>query len=163
MKTVIMFVLLVVATLAIAQTAPPATPVSNLYAVGGSFNNAASPAVAGTGLYAHKLGDSGTYAFTVIDALPNTLKPFTVNTNFGVGIAQKIATIGKVPIYVPTSAGISYNGTNTGWAWSTGAMATIKIKNSSWYLLPNVRVVKSSVSNGTGYQPVVGIMFGWGQ
>ena len=143
-----------------AQT--PAPALTNIYAAGISFNNGASPAIAGTGMYAHLIADgSGTYAFTVVDALPTSLKPFTVTSNFGAGIAQKVFTIGSVPIFVPTSAGISYNGTNTGWAWSTGALASIKVKNN-WRIFPNVRIVKSSVSNGSGYQPIVGVMFGWG-
>jgi hypothetical protein len=148
-----------------AAPAPAATPAlpSNLYAAGVSFNSTASPRIAGTGLYARLISDStGTYAFTVLDALPASISPFTVTTNMGVGVAQKLFTVGKVPIFVPTSAGISFNGTNTGWAWSTGAIASIRIKNN-WRVLHNVRIVKSSVSNGAGYQPIVGVLFGWGQ
>lgn len=148
--------------LAIGFTLPLAAQDTNIYAGGLSYNNGASPAIAGTGLYAHKITDTGTYAFTVIDAVPLTVKPFTVTTNFGVGIAQKVATLGKADIFVPTSAGVSYNGTNTGWAWGTGAMAVVKVKGN-YFLGPNVRIVKSSVSNGQGYQPIVGVVFGWGQ
>lgn len=136
---------------------------SNIYAAGLSFNQSASPAVAGTALYAHLLSDnSGTYAFTVVDALPTNVHPFTVTTNFGAGIAQKVFSIGSVPLYIPTAAGISFNGTNTGWQWSTGALASIKLKGN-WRVMPNVRIMKSSVSSGAGYQPIVGIMFGWGK
>ena len=142
---------------AVAQTTP-----SNIYAAGISFNNNGSPAVAGTGLYAKLINDGmGTYAFTVVDALPQNAKPFTVTTNFGAGIAQKAFMIGKVPVFIPSSAGISFNGTNTGWAWSTGALASVKLKGN-WRVFPNVRIVKSSVTNGTGYQPIVGVLFGWG-
>ncbi len=135
---------------------------ANIYAGGISFNNAGSPSIAGTGLYARSISGSGTYAFTVVDALPTNLKPFTVTTNFGGGIAQKLFTIGKVPIFLPSSAGVSYNGSNTGWVWSTGALASITVKKN-WRIFPTVRIAKSSVSNGTGYQPIVGILFGWGQ
>lgn len=149
--------------LALPLAAQTDTLPSNIYAGGISFNSGASPRIAGTGLYARLLSDgSGTYAFTVVDALPVSVKPFTVNTNFGLGIAQKLVTIGKVPIFVPTSAGVSYNGVNTGWAWSTGALASVKVKDN-WRVMPNVRIVKSSVSNGAGYQPIVGVLFGWGQ
>lgn len=141
-----------------------AQSVTNLYAAGVSFNNQGTPGIAGSALYAHSLGDSGTYAFTVVDALPTQFKPFVVTTNFGAGVAQKVVTLGKVPIFVPTSAGISFNGTNTGWAWSTGALASIKLSaKKNWRIFPTVRIAKSSVSNGTGYQPIVGILFGWGQ
>lgn len=161
----ILAVLAVLTIGAFAQAVPPAPPVapSNIYAAGVSFNSGASTAVAGTGMYAHLLSDgTGTYAFTVVDVLPNTFKPFTVTTDFSAGIAQKIVTLGKVPIYIPTSAGVSFTGSNTGWAWSTGAMASIKVKGG-FHVFPNVRIVKSSVSGGTGYQPVVGLLFGWEQ
>lgn len=156
--TLVVALLLLLPCLAQAQSEPlPA----NLYAAGVSYNVGGSPAVAGTGLYARLLS-GGTYAFSVVDALPLSVKPFTVSTNFGFGVAQKVVTIANVPIFVPTSAGISYNGNNTGWAWSTGGLAAFKVKGNL-RVLPNVRIVKSSVSNGAGYQPIVGVLFGWGQ
>lgn len=142
--------------------APAPAPLSNLYAAGVSYNNSGSPAIAGSALYAHLVdSSSGTYAFTVVDALPNSLKPFTVTTNFSAGVAQKVFTLAKIPIFVPTAAGVSYTGSNTGWAWSTGGGGVISIKGN-WKLIPTVRIAKSSVSGGTGYQPVVGLLVGWG-
>lgn len=156
------FLTLTLIVLALALSAS-AQSLTNIYAAGVSYNSSGSPSVAGTGLYARLLSDgTGTYAFTVVDALPQSYKPFTVNTDFGAGIAQKLFSIGKYPIFVPTSAGISYNGSNTGWAWSTGGMVSIPIKNN-WRIFPAVRVVKSSVSGGSGYQPIVSLLFGWGQ
>jgi len=146
--------------------------ITNLYAAGASYNVGGTPAVAGTALYAHlitsqdpqtgKTTDTGTYVFTAVDALPNTLKPFTVNTNIGAGIAQRVATIGKFPIFMPSAAGISWNGSNTGWQWNAGVAVPIRIKSSQYYLMPTARFLKSSVSNGTGYQPIIGLLFGWG-
>lgn len=169
MKNTLLALFFLAASIAFGQSSstsiipvtPPA-PISNLYAAGVSYNVGASPSVAGTALYAHLVADTATYAFTAVDVLPNTLKPLTVNTNIGVGIAQKIATIANVPIYIPTAVGISWNGSNTGWQWNTGALVSIHIKGSS-YILPSVRVVKSSVSNGSGYQPIIGVLYGWGQ
>jgi hypothetical protein len=134
--------------------------VNNIYAGGGSYSVNASPAVAGTALYAHSLGNSGTYAFTAVDALPSTLKPFTVTSNIGAGVAQRVFTVGTLPVYMPTAAGISWSGTNTGWQWSGGALVGIKVKGN-YYLMPSVRFLKSSVSGGTGYQPIFGLLFGW--
>jgi hypothetical protein len=164
MKTFLTVVTLVVLILAMSALSFAQTDTSptNLYAAGISYNAGASPAIAGTGLWAHKVADTGTYAFTAVDALPTSTKPLVVNTNFSAGVAQKVLTIGKVPIFIPTSAGISYNGSNTGWAWTTGALASIRVKDK-FRICPNVRLVKSSVSNGEGYQPVVGILFGWGE
>ena len=136
--------------------------VTNLYAGGISFNGTASPRIAGTGLYARLIADgSGTYAFTVVDALPASVRPFTVTTNMGVGIAQKLFTVGKVPIFLPTSAGVSFTGNNTGWMWNGGFLASVKVKGN-WRVMPNVRFLKASVGGG-GYQPIAGILVGWGQ
>ena len=155
--------LLMFAVTAFAQSLPIDLNLpSNVYGAGVSYNVGGSPAVAGTGMYAHLLADTGTYAFTVVDLLPNTQPKFTVSTNIGVGIAQKVAAIKNIPIYIPTTAGISIAGGNTGWAWSTGGMAVFSVKDN-FKIMPNVRIVKSSVSNGTGYQPIIGVMFGWGQ
>ena len=148
--------------LASAGATPVAGPLQNIYAAGASYSINASPAIAGTALYAHSLNTVGTYAFTAVDALPATVKPFTVTTNIGGGIAQKVFTLGNVPIYMPTAAGISWSGTNTGWQWSGGGLAAIHVKGS-YYLMPSVRFLKSSVSGGTGYQPIFGVLVGWGK
>ena len=154
---------LVLAMAALAQAPPPAqtTDLTNIYAAGISYNNGGKPQLSGSGLWAHKVADTGTYAFTVVDVVTVSKKPFTVSTNFGLGVAQKVFTIGKVPVFVPTSAGVSYTGGNTGWAWSTGALASIPFKGQ-YRIMPNVRLIKSSVDTN-GYQPVIGVMFGWGQ
>lgn len=132
----------------------------NVYAAGVSYNQGASPQIAGTGLYARAVSDSGTYAITIVDVLPTTIRPFVVTTQFSAGVAQRIVTIGGIPFYAPSAAGISYNGNNTGWAGTTGVLASIRIKDD-WRVMPNVRVVKSSVSNGTGYQLIAGVLFAW--
>lgn len=144
-----------------------AQEVSNLYMAGASFNNGGSQPVAGTALYAHEViaptdtYKGATYAFTVIDALPLSKKPFTVSTSVGVGIAQRVFTLGKADIFIPTAAGIQWTGANVGWEWNTGAGAMFRLPKSL-YLMPNVRILKGSVG-GAGYQPIVGVLFGWGQ
>ena len=161
MKSRILLSLFALSICCFAQ-APPT--LQNLYAAGVSWNQAGTPAVAGTALFAHLVNDgSGTYAFGVYDALPQNTKPFTVTSNVGMGIAQQIFKIGNTPVFIPTAAGISFTGSNTGWAWSTGVGVPIKIKSSSWYAMPTVRVVKSSVAGGTGYQLIPTILFGWGK
>lgn len=141
--------------------------VNNLYMAGVSYNSNGNPQVAGTAMYAHQINTSGTYAFSVYDAMPNTVKPLTVTSNIGVGIAQKVLTIDGHDLFMPTSAGISYTGTNTGWSWSAGAGVPFKFRaaadGGAWYIMPIVRVVKSSVANGTGYQPIVTLTFGYGK
>lgn len=158
---ILVAVMLCLSFTAFAQVTTPAAPdvASNVYAAGISYNNAASPVIAGTALYAHKVNDAGTYAFTVFDALPTNAKPFTVQSNVSAGIAQKVFSIGKIPIFAPTAAGVSFNGQNTGWAWSTGALASISVKGK-YRIMPGVRVIKSSVG-GSGYQPIVSVLFGF--
>ena len=156
--------LLVVCALAIGAAAQTTTLPDNIYAGGISFNSSASARFAGTGLYARKVNDgSGTYFFTAVDALPATVSPFTVTTNFGAGVAQKLPfALGKIPLYAPVGAGFSYNGTNKGWEWNGGILASVRLKGN-WHLYPNARFLKSSISNGSGYQPIVGVMIGWAQ
>ena len=142
-------------------------PYDHLGAVGVSYQPGGT--AAGTGMYSQRLAaSSGAYAFTVADAVPQLKnKPYTVNNSFSAGIAQKLVTlkVGKlaVPLFIPTSAGISYSGASTGWAWSTGGMAVVPLgKSTAWYLLPVVRVIKSSVNNNAGYGAVAGVLIGWG-
>ena len=139
------------------------TPIQNFFGGGVSYNNAGSPAVAGTAFFAKSVNDgSGTYAFTAVDLLPNSLKPLTVTTNISTGIAQKVFSIGKYNVYAPITAGLSFQGSNVGWAWTGGGLVPIKVKNN-WYIVPSVRFAKSSVSNGTGYQLIPGIAVAWGK
>ena len=154
--------ILLVIGLGLLVTPARAQDVQNVYAGGASYNINASPSVSGTAIYAHEIMGTGTYAFTAVDALPTTIKPFTVTTNIGVGVAQRIVTIGSIPIYVPTTAGISWSGTNTGWQWNGGGLAMIHLKGN-YYLMPSVRFLKSSVSSGSGYQPILGVLLGWGK
>jgi hypothetical protein len=143
-----------------AQTTP--ANIQNLYVAGGSYNFNASPSIAGTALYAHLTTTTGTYAFTVVDAVPTTIKPFPVTSNIGAGLAQKMFTIHKISLYMPTAAGISWTGANVGWQWTGGGAATIPLKHS-FYLVPTVRFLKSSVSGGSGYQPMFSLLFGFGK
>ena len=140
---------------------------ANLYAAGASYNSGASQPVAGNAMYAKLVSQSaGTYGFTMLDILPITTKPFTVSTNVSAGIAQKILNFQGVSFYAPTSAGISLTGSNTGWTWTSGILADYNIKKNgtatAFHVMPNVRWLKSSVSNGSDYQLIGGLMVGWG-
>lgn len=160
----ILLVFALVSAAASAQTAPvqAVTDRENLYMAGLSYNSGANKPIAGTALYARNISDVGTYAFTMIDVLPVTVKPFTVTSNIGAGIAQKAFSIGKFPVFVPTAVGISWSGQDTSYQWSTGAGVPIEIKGTNWYLMPNVRLFKSGLPGGS-YQPILGVLFGWGQ
>jgi hypothetical protein len=142
-------------------TATPAADLTNIYGLGASWNPGGSPAIAGTALYAHGIGNTGTYAFTVLDALPNTTKPFTVTTNVGVGVAQKLLTLGSVPIYGTTATGVAWSGANAGWQYNLGAAALIGIsKNKNYFIMPTGRVLKSTINGG--YSPIIGVEFVFG-
>lgn len=145
----------------LAPTAYAQTP-SNVFAAGATFNYNAQPEIAGSALYARLiLAGSGTYAFTVVDVLPNSTHPFTVTSNFSIGVSQKLFTLWKVPIFTPSGAGVSYTGANTGWSWNSGILADVRIKKSNWRIFPVVRFSKSNVSNGSGAQALIGVMFGY--
>ena len=158
MKKFILFLVLCFAASCFGQSAP-AAPSTNIYAVGVSYNQGSSPAVAGTALWAHSVSDSGTFAFTVVDILPLGYHPFAVTTNVGVGVAQKLFTVHGLDVYGSGSAGLSVNGSNTGWAWTSGALIDVPVKGGKYHLMPNVRLLKSSIGNGAGYQPILGILY----
>jgi hypothetical protein len=156
------FVLLAAFALCLTGVSEAQAP-SNIYAAGVSVNPGQNPSVAGTLIWAHALNASGTYAGTIVDILPQTIKPIVVNTNIGVFAAQKIATIGTIPVYGTGSTGISLTGTNTGWSYSAGGAAMFKLPNPNFYMMATVRVSKSTVSGSTGYQLIPGVEFAWGQ
>jgi hypothetical protein len=152
-----------------AQTSSTTTTTlpTNVYAAGVSYNNGNSTPVAGTALYARVASaENGTFAFTALDVLPTAYKPFTVSTNVSVGVAQKVWSLNGITFYMPTSAGVSITGSNTGWTWTGGILADYPIKRkgvaTSYRVMPNVRFLKSSVSNGSDYQLIAGVMIGIG-
>ena len=159
---IVLFALFAFATTASAQTTLP----TNLYAGGISYNSGASNPVAGTAMYDRLTTDS-TYAFTALDILPISVKPFTVSTNVSVGVAQKVLTWNNINFFTPTSAGLSITGNNTGWTWTSGILADYNIKKSGkatqYHVQPNVRWLKSSVSGGSDYQLIGGALFAWGK
>jgi hypothetical protein len=139
---------------------------NNLYAAGAAWNQSGNSPVAGSALYARLVSqESKTYAFTVVDILPISKKPFTVTTNIGVGVAQKAFNLYGVSFYVPASAGVSITDANTGWAWTGGVLADYQLKKggklTNLHFQPNVRWVKSSVSNGSSYQLIPGAWLGY--
>lgn len=146
------------------DTATTATDSLNIWGAGISWNQGASSSaaqqIAGTAMYARQQTTAGTYAFTVFDAVPTTLKPVTVTTDVAVGVAQRLFTVTGWQIYLTAAAGPSWTGSNTGWAWTGGGMATHQIKTSSWWIGPNVRTLKSSVNGNSGYQLIIGLMAG---
>lgn len=156
-------VLLLAAVCAFAQT--PADPI-NIYALGGSWNQSASSVTsqqfAATALYARAQNTVGTYAFTALDLVPTSVTPITLTTQTSVGIAQRALTISGWKIYGTAAAGPSWTGNNSGWAWIAGGMATHPLGKGNWRIMPNVRTIKSSVSNNSGYQLIIGLMIGSG-
>ena len=138
-----------------------AQDVTNLYGAGVAYSVNASPSFSGSAFYARNIADSHSYAYTNVLAVPTSVKPFQVSTNIGVGIAQKFVTFGTTNVYCDTTAGPSWTGSNFGWQYNGSCFAPVHVKKS-YYVIPLVGFLKSSVSNGSGYQPVIGIHFGWG-
>lgn len=165
-KLIILSLLLIVAAGTLVAQSPTPTPINapiqNLYALGGSYNFSASPKFSGTALYGHLVVSPGTYFFGVMDIVQTTVKPYIITNNVGVGLAQKIVTMGKVSLIVPTTAGVSWTGSNAGWQW-TGGLAFVIRLNSNLYLIPTARYLQSNVSNGSGTQPIIGVEFGFGK
>ena len=137
-------------------------PIQNIYAFGGSYNFNTSPKFSGTALYGHLVVSPGTYFFTLVDVVPTTTKPYTVTNNVGVGLAQKMFSIGRVDLVIPTTAGVSWTGLNVGWQWNGGFAFVIHL-NHNLYLIPTARYLRSNVSNNSGTQPIIGMEFGFGK
>lgn len=135
----------------------------NIYGAGVSYSVNAKPSVAGTAMYSYKLTDSNTYFTTTFDVLPNTIRPFTVSSNVGAGVAQKVATIANHNIYCLSTAGVSWTGSNTGWQFNGGCATAFKVGTQGFSIVPTFRFLKSNVTNGTGYQPVFGLLYVWGK
>jgi hypothetical protein len=156
--------LAITAVAAFGQTVTPTT--QNIYAFGLSWNQSASTSVAqqiaGTAMYARQQNSAGTYVFTAIDIVPTTVTPVTITTQTSVGVAQKVLAFGGWTFYATAAAGPSWTGTNTGWAWLAGGMGTHSIGKNGWQIMPNVRTIKSSVGNNSGYQLIIGVMLGFG-
>ena len=161
MKTTIslVFVLMLTALMGLAQAA---TDPANIYALGGSWNQSASTETsqqfAATALYARKQSEAGTYAFTAIDIVPTSVQPITLTTQTSVGVAQRVLGLGGWTIYATVAAGPSWTGMNTGWAWLAGGMASHPLGKTDWKVAPNVRTIKSSVNNNSGYQIIIGAL-----
>jgi hypothetical protein len=136
---------------------------ADFVAAGASWNQGATPAVGGTGLYAHRLAD-GTYYVSIVDILPTSYKPFLTQTNASSGIAQKVREIFGLSIYAIGSAGVVTTGVNTGWTWTAGGGAPIKLPgkagDAGWFVMPTVRVINPNVSDR---RYIAGLMLSWGK
>lgn len=162
-KALFSVVLLFVTVGAFGQTASSPAALTNFYGIGGNYNGAnANPSFSGSAFWAHKLADTGTFSFTGVDAYPISVKPFTVVTNTFTGVLQRVLTVGKVDLFITSGAGVSVSGQNVGLGWNAGGAGVFKIKNNI-FLATTVRVQKSAVSNGAGYQLQPGISVVWGQ
>lgn len=157
-------------------------PPTNVYAAGSSFSPGASPAIDGTGFYAHLLAGnctssttaSGTttsckptYGVSIYDVLPESVNPFRVTTNLSVGVAQQVFELNGLKVFVPASGGITTTGTNTGWNFTGGGLLDYTFKKNGapthWHLMPNARWVCSNVNGGSGCQITGGLLIGLDQ
>lgn len=170
----ILLALFVLPCMAHAQTAAPApTPAAvadaasaNFYAGGIAWNQSGNPQIGGNVIYGHEVSSDTVphmYFVSILDILPTGNKPFTATTNIGAGVAQQVTTIAGFPLFYLATTGLTINGPNTGWNYDGGIATTFnpfKKKCPSCFLMPHARFLKASVSNGSGYQPIVGIDFG---
>lgn len=136
---------------------------ANIYGVGLSANPGQSPSVSGTALWAHSLNGSGTYVGTIVDFLPETIKPIVVSTNAGAFVAQKVATVAGHDIFATGSTGIAIAGAHTGWNYTGGGAIFFKLPQPNWFLSANVRFSKSTVSGGNDFQIIPGVQLNWGK
>jgi hypothetical protein len=154
-RNVLGVLVILIAAVAHGQALNP----SMIFMAGPSYNPSGSPQVAGTFMSAYAINTVGTYGFTIYDATPSGTDPFTVHTSVGIGMAQRVSSLGQVGLYMPTGAAVDYTGDNVGWAWTTGLGAAIPLTHHM-LLMPTIRTQKSSVGNGQGIHLIYGVMFG---
>jgi hypothetical protein len=137
----------------------------NFGAVGGSWNQFASPQVNGLAVYAHKIAGSEkpTYSFTAVTFLSASRNPFRVATTTETGIAQHLLDFAPFRVYgigqvgVATSA--NADGTSVGLAYSGGAIALAPL-GRGWTAGPFVRVIKPGTIER---QWAIGLIVGLGR
>lgn len=154
------FLAVLAVLLCLAVPAFSADAFSDVVGGGASFNQYSEPQISGNLIYAHKVSE-GLYSFNLVDLTSKTAEPFTVTTSITTGLAQYVRTIGRARVYVVGTFGVSAGGEDVGSAFSSGGAAVIPLGSKGWCLLPNVRVLKSSLTSE--FQAVYGLSFGWGQ
>jgi hypothetical protein len=134
-------------------------PIQNIVGGGVYFDQFSTPQIGGNLFYAQALSvTQGTYSFTLIDFTSKTVKPFTLMTTTSTGILQHMRDFGPVRIYGVGTIGVSAGGSNAGLAYTGGGVAVIPL-GRNWFLLPNLRILKSAVSE---FQGVYGLAVGFG-
>ena len=132
----------------------------NFAAMGASWNQYASPGIAGSLLYAKRLGDSDdTYSFSYVDLISKSQEQFSAATSITTGVAKKLLKFGKARVYGTTGVGLLAGGENIGYSWTAGGALAIPL-GKGFQVLPNVRVIKSSL---TDFHAIYGLMLGFGK
>ena len=135
------------------------TLAQNVVGLGVSFNQMNRASLAGSLMYAHRLTTTGRqWSFSSFDVIPLPTNPYISMTSVTTGVAQEMGCIGKLCIVLPLAAGITSNGTNTGWGWTSALLLSYPIGH--WRIMPNVRVNATSVGHGAGPQMTFGVMIG---
>jgi len=127
-------------------------------AMGMSWNQYAAPQISGNLLYAKRI-DDGLYSFNFVDVISKSMQPFSTATSVTTGIGKRVGHLYGAPIYLTTGVGVLAGERNTGYSWQSGGTIALGL-GKGWELLPNVRVIKSSL---TDFQFIVGIMIGLGK
>jgi len=132
----------------------------NFVAAGMSFNQHAEPNIAGNLLYAHKMNEEGSlYSFNFIDLVSKDKDKFIVGTSITAGIAKKLVEFGRAKVFGTTGVGILAGGENVGYSWTSGGAVVIPL-GKGWQALPNIRIIKSSL---TEFEGIYSFMLGWGK
>lgn len=139
-----------------AQTGP-----ENFAAMGMGWNQYVSPQINGNLLYAHRLDDAAAplYSFTFVDLISQQTEKFSVATSITTGIAKQFLQVNTVRVFATTGVGVLAGAENVGYSWTSGGAVSVPL-GKGWALLPNVRVIKSSL---TDFQWIGGVMLGWGK
>ena len=150
MKTLLSVILaaLVCAACVLAQDAQPNEFAAALTA----YQGGATPAFTGAGIYAKQLAPEGapkTYSLSEYDVIPQTWRPFVLNSVIRTGLYQELLQYGNLRGGVCADVGGGTAGASAVGSYSGCGMAFYRFGKTKWYAAVVVSGIKTSLSDPT--------------
>jgi hypothetical protein len=139
---------LVCASCALAQSAQP-----NEFGVAlAAYQAGGNPALTGAGVWAKQLAPEGapkTYSFTEYDVVPQTWRPFVLNSMLRTGLYQEIFQWGNLRAGICGDIGGGTAGASAVGSFGACGAAFYQIGKTKWYAAGIVSGIKTSLSDPT--------------
>lgn len=126
---------------------------------GATIDPESSPNVSASFIYAKETSQDN-WLGTLVDVTYKSLTPqLTLGTAVTPVYARRVTNIGDVPIFTVGGVGAMMGGDNLGYSLTGGLIASIRVKKSNWRIMPNFRILKSSIAPN---RYIGGVMMGFG-